>query len=104
MSHTWLCLILFSREEVRNPLEEEPKKEKGTEEEETYEDVILLGEWLNFLTEMVIYTEEEGNYRLKHKSKNHFDSGRVDNYLYILYPIHTSKTCFVKLVFIEWKL
>ena len=44
MSHTWLFLILFSREEVRNPLEEEPKKEKGTEEEETYEDVILLGE------------------------------------------------------------
>lgn len=43
MPHTWLFLILFSRE-VRNPLEEEPKKEKGTEEEETYEDVILIGE------------------------------------------------------------
>lgn len=35
---------LFSREEVRNPLKEEPKKEKGSEEEETYEDVILIGE------------------------------------------------------------
>ena len=65
MPHTWLFLILFSREEVRNPLEEEPKKEKGTEEEETYEDVILIGEWLNFLTEMVIYTEKEGELPFK---------------------------------------
>ena len=76
MPQTWLFLILFSREEARKPLEEEPKKEKGTEEEETYEDVILIGEWLNFLTEVVIYTEKEGKCRLKHKTKNHFDSGK----------------------------
>ena len=44
MPQAWLFLILFSREEARNPLEEDPKKEKGTEEEETYEDVILIGE------------------------------------------------------------